>query len=82
MTHPVLTQVTPERVFAEIADSKTKIERELGEKVRVFLYPHGDCNKRVAEQVKRAGYDCAFTVNSGTNRVGDNLFELGRRICP
>lgn len=82
LTHPVLTQIPLEHAEREITASKLRIEQELGEPVHAFSYPHGDYNRSVRRIVQRAGYRCAFTVNSGINRIGDGLFELNRQVYP
>lgn len=80
LTHPVLTRVSVEKAQREIRESKIKIERETGEEVKVFSYPHGEYNERIRNLVRQAGYRCAFTTQERANHAGDDLFELGRRL--
>ncbi|SDG47538.1 polysaccharide deacetylase family protein [Desulfosporosinus hippei] len=48
---------------AEIADSKTAIETNLGLPCNVIVYPNGEFAGKVAKYVDEAGYWAGFTVN-------------------
>lgn len=59
-THPLLTRVSPEEAYAEIAGSLTDLRRKLGSAPPVLAYPSGAFNDQVVGLVERAGYRIAF----------------------
>lgn len=65
LNHPHLTRVTREAAWEEISASRVALEEKLGRPVRYFCYPYGDFNAEIAEMVKRAGYELAFTTIQG-----------------
>ncbi len=67
LTHPVLSQLSPEAAWAEISESRCKLEQVVGSPVWALAYPFGDfasVTKREQEMAERAGFRCAF-VNVG-----------------
>jgi peptidoglycan/xylan/chitin deacetylase (PgdA/CDA1 family) len=66
-THPLLDRVDPWRLADEIHGSAQDLERELGAAPRVFAYPGGAHSPAVADAVRRAGYELAFTTGRGSN---------------
>lgn len=75
-THPYLTKITdPAKLAAEIADSKSIIESQLGKKVRFFAYPFGQYNNATLEAVQIAGYDAARGTYNG-NYTKNDLYKL------
>jgi len=81
VTHPILTQLSAERLRSEIVNSQKRIECETGKKPRLFAYPVGKArhfSPTVAAGLREAGYTMAFTTLPYVNRVGDDLFSLGR----
>jgi peptidoglycan/xylan/chitin deacetylase (PgdA/CDA1 family) len=70
VTHPILTQVSSDRLRHELTHAKIRLEAELGRTVSVFCYPNGDCNAAVRDAVGRAGYTCAVLSTGGLNPVG------------
>ena len=63
--HPILSQVTPERLRFELRESKRRVEQETGAACTAIAYPNGD-RKSVSEGVVHAaqyeGYRLGFTV--------------------
>jgi peptidoglycan/xylan/chitin deacetylase (PgdA/CDA1 family) len=63
VSHPVLSQMPPELAFAEIAESRTRLESALQRNLWAFAYPFGD-PQSVTPQVltfpQRAGFEAAF----------------------
>jgi peptidoglycan/xylan/chitin deacetylase (PgdA/CDA1 family) len=51
-----------ERCRQEIIDNKRRLEEIASRPVRLFAYPSGDADDRVASQVREAGYSGAFTI--------------------
>ena len=77
VNHPHLATMTLKETKAEIEISKKLLEsKEL--RISGFAYPYGEYNNEVKKLVKEAGFDCAFTINPGTNIPGCDLFELKR----
>jgi len=62
MTHPDLTRLSPERLRAELVDSKGLLEDLLGRQVRFIAYPFGRFNERVIGAAREAGYEAGFTM--------------------
>ncbi|MEW6075163.1 MAG: polysaccharide deacetylase family protein [Candidatus Omnitrophota bacterium] len=61
----------------EIADSKVIIEKMLGSPVNLFSYPFGECNAKLKNMVKDAGYDAAVVSRPWSSCVRDT-YALGR----
>jgi peptidoglycan/xylan/chitin deacetylase (PgdA/CDA1 family) len=71
-THRVLQTLSPERVLAELVESRTELERELGEPVWAVSYPIGHTiNDRtdVRQAVEKAGYRVGFTNATGVQPI-------------
>ena len=43
-----------------------------------FAFPHGEWTPQVAEAVRQAGYEAAFTVTAGVVEWGENRYALPR----
>ncbi len=78
MSHARLAHVPAERVFADLEQSKQTIERELSAPVSLLAYPAGSYNQDVVDLVVEAGYQAAFTTESGPVAPGDDPFRLRR----
>lgn len=81
-SHPILTNVTSERLKSEIMDSKREIENNTQIQVSSFCYPNGqseDINENVIKVLEQSGYNCAVTTINGYNKIGNtNRFLLNR----
>jgi len=78
VTHPILPLVDDAQLAREVAGSKARLEAELGVPCESFCYPNGDCDERVVEAVRRAGYLRAVTTAWGPNAPGADPFRLTR----
>lgn len=76
--HNVLTELSPNSVNHELADSKSVLERRLGRRVEVLAYPCGFTNEYIKTRVNATGYRAAFTVNLGNVQPDDDLYALNR----
>ena len=68
MHHPILTRISLDEVRAEVAGSRSRIERELAEPVLSFAYPNGqssDLNDEIETIVANTGIRAAFTLLNG-----------------
>jgi len=61
-SHVTLPVESPDRIAAELEESKAELESQLGERVDHFAYPGGHFNTDVVEAVARAGYRFAYTA--------------------
>jgi peptidoglycan/xylan/chitin deacetylase (PgdA/CDA1 family) len=86
LTHPLLTELSDERLKEEVESSRRVLSEVLGAAVSSFCYPNGSHDARVAGAVRAAGYECAVTTQWGLNRQ-QSAFELARcdmdfaRLC-
>ncbi|MCX7596837.1 MAG: polysaccharide deacetylase family protein [Fischerella sp.] len=82
VSHPAdLTVLSDEQLRTEVLESKNILEAKLGIPIRCFTYPVGKYNQRVAQWVRRAGYQLAFTMNDVDERFAggsDNLLAVSR----
>lgn len=78
LTHPYLTQLTPDRAREEISASRKKLEDLFGRPIDHFCYPYGDWNETVRDLVQEAGYTTASTTDTGLNTSADSPFALKR----
>jgi peptidoglycan/xylan/chitin deacetylase (PgdA/CDA1 family) len=63
--HLNLIKTDFQHVKTDIADDRTEIEKRLGAKPHAFAYPFGLYNQTATAAVASAGYDYAFTSDSG-----------------
>lgn len=82
VTHPPdLTLFANDQLTYEVAESKRRLEEQLGVPIKYFTYPEGKYDQRVADAVKAAGYHAAFTMsNTDETFAGqsENLLAIGR----
>lgn len=76
--HNVLTELSPNSVNHELADSKRTLETQLGRRVEFLAYPCGFTNEAIKARVAATGYRGAFTVELGNTHPGDDLYALNR----
>jgi peptidoglycan/xylan/chitin deacetylase (PgdA/CDA1 family) len=68
VNHPILTRIPLDAAREEVLSCKQRIEKETGAPVRSFAYPNGmqaDWNREIEGAVRAAGYEAAFTLESG-----------------
>lgn len=81
VNHPILSRVSPQRAWAEIAGSRTMIEKACGFAPGAFAYPNGrpaDYTAAVQALVRKAGFTCAVTTQLGLNTGETSPYELRR----
>lgn len=64
-THANLATLSKSGLENEIIYAKKKLEKTLGFPIKYFAYPRGIYNTEIVQQVKRASYHAAFTVDGG-----------------
>jgi peptidoglycan/xylan/chitin deacetylase (PgdA/CDA1 family) len=63
VSHPVLSQLAPDLAYAEIFESRTRLESVLKKSVWAFAHPFGDpqsVNAQVLAMPEQAGFEAAF----------------------
>jgi peptidoglycan/xylan/chitin deacetylase (PgdA/CDA1 family) len=82
VSHPILTRLSRADARREMADSKTGLEKILGEKVGLFAYPNGKPGKDYREEhaalAREIGFDAAVTTAPSAARVGCDIMQLPR----
>ena len=81
LTHPVLSQISPEAAWKEISGSRCQLERLIGKPVWALAYPFGDSvcvTAREQEMAERAGFRCAFLNVGGGFGAPTPRFALPR----
>jgi peptidoglycan/xylan/chitin deacetylase (PgdA/CDA1 family) len=82
VSHPILSQLPPERQFEELSNSRAILKSQLGIEADVFAYPVGSEHSFSAvtqKLVKEAGYRAAFSYYGGTNPPGTiNPYDIKR----
>jgi peptidoglycan/xylan/chitin deacetylase (PgdA/CDA1 family) len=80
VTHSVLSRLSKERAWEEIAGSKQMLEKHL-KSVAYFAYPHGgtaDFNPEHRQMAIDAGYAAVFTAESACVRHTTDVFAMPR----
>ena len=78
VAHPILTNVSDERLRFELIESKRRLSEILGREANLFCYPNGGFNERAKNLVAEAGYKAAVTTEIGFNDFDSDLFSLKR----
>jgi peptidoglycan/xylan/chitin deacetylase (PgdA/CDA1 family) len=85
-SHRVLATLNETEQADEIIKSKSIIEKKLNIKVRSLAFPVGGLehfNKITLKHVEKAGYDMAFSFNTGVTKFGAfNRFAIPRLGAP
>jgi len=78
MSHVKLTQIPITKVCEEVQRSKQLLEDLIGYEVLSFAYPKGAYNKQVKQEVARAGFRYAVTVQEGLISKNPDWLALPR----
>lgn len=78
--HPVFPKCTDDEAWDEIAGSKEILENQYNLEIYAIAYPNGAYSDRDIALVKRAGYQCAITVDYGFNDLNTDLFRIKRFV--
>ncbi len=85
VTHPILSNLGPERLWEELMESRTAIEKQTGLPCTALAYPNGrpgDIGERVLAATAEAGYDFAFTVSNRWCSRGRDRLQIDRIGSP
>jgi len=78
LSHCRLTQASNEQVKIELRQSRRYLSELLDHAVISFAYPYGLYNPAILSATESAGYQVAFTTNSGFGLVNNNPLEVRR----
>ena len=78
LNHTLLICSDPKTARREIEDSRTELEGILGEPTAGFSYPWGASDPRLREQVRKAGYTFAVTMNTRLIPDAPDFYALPR----
>jgi peptidoglycan/xylan/chitin deacetylase (PgdA/CDA1 family) len=81
-THPRLAGLGPDRLTAEIGQSRSRLAGLLGTEIRGFAYPYGSMDSAARRAVRAAGYDYACAVQASLAEIGPAAlprFYVGQR---
>jgi len=76
--HKSMTEISNEQLWTELTESKKMIDARLGKDTKFIAYPTGTYNLHIAQMVKDAGYQGAFTIKYGNVDRASNLYALER----
>lgn len=76
--HLQMTRFSESDLSNDVRTCRATIERELACSPTAFSYPNGDWDVRVADEVRRAGFRVAFSMQRGTVSSRDDHFSLRR----
>jgi len=65
-THGNLAEMNQHELSNEIIKGKKDFEKQTGIKLKYFAYPRGLYSTKIIDNVKKAGFRAAFTVESGS----------------
>ncbi|HET6382052.1 MAG TPA: polysaccharide deacetylase family protein [Armatimonadota bacterium] len=83
ITHPEdLTKLSDAALKREFTVSKTVLEQKLGHPILFLAYPSGNCDSRVAEAARNAGYLAAVTMDRGWTACPAQSYYLPRFAPP
>jgi peptidoglycan/xylan/chitin deacetylase (PgdA/CDA1 family) len=78
VTHPALSQLSPELQSTEIETSRSMCAELTGREPEAFAYPFGDYDDVTVDLVRNAGFARAVTVNEARVRRSADPFQLPR----
>lgn len=81
LSHPHLSQLDDAELARELAESRVRLEHELGRPCKYLAYPYGDEGRRVQAAAEAAGYAAAFGLpgDSAANRYSIARVGIWRR---
>ncbi len=62
--HQILTRLAGRQLSDDLGRSHSLLEEMTGQPVKDIAYPNGDCDGRVAQACREAGYERGFTVRA------------------
>ena len=87
-THPLMTQITNQQVYDEIAGAQQDIETMLGKTLPIFCYPAGAYNHTIGTIARNSGIKLGFGTYLGHNNLNNcnplclKRINMTRRTTP
>lgn len=78
VAHEQLDQISYEKQLDTLTKSRSYLEKNLGKEVKYIAYPFGKRNNDTIKAVKDAGYNMAFTTDSGWSNKNQGMYTLNR----
>ena len=78
LRHRLLTGLSERDVLAALVEGREALEAVTAEPIRLFAYPHGRADVRVAACVRSSGYLGAWTGRPRAIKRGNDPYRLGR----
>lgn len=80
MSHPLLNDVSPQKIYQELYESKLILEQNLGHAVNYLALPGGRYNSTVKQIAMDVGYHAVCTSVVGYNNADTDPYSLKRWI--
>lgn len=80
LTHPILTELPPERVDFELTESRRRLEEITGRAVRHLAIPRAGYNRQIRAQARALGYATVCCNNKGSSTGFSDPLALPRIV--
>lgn len=80
LTHPVLTEITPDEAETELKLSYEQLRRRINSDDLAIAYPHGQASEAVMKIAAATGYSCGLVNTDAGNDFQTDLFRLNRTV--
>jgi peptidoglycan/xylan/chitin deacetylase (PgdA/CDA1 family) len=81
VTHPILSSITDEESWQELAESRSRITEGVGKKPVSFCFPNGmpeDFRSSQVQQIAKAGYSCCVVASFGLVDIATRPYLMPR----
>jgi len=78
ITHADLTNISEEKAYKEINDSKTQLEKKFNITVTDFCYPFGRINESIYSMTKKSSFLTATSMQRGRVNFQSDMYMLPR----
>ncbi len=81
LSHPRVSELSPEEARQELAESRIRLREKLGVPVAHFAFPYGrvnDCGPRDFDLARASGYDSVATTTKGVLKAGSVPYAYPR----
>ncbi len=82
LNHPDLLSMEDDQIRQELQMSRQVLEDKINRPITTFTYPFSSYNQRIAELVREAGYQCAFSTYRGNRHCISDCYQLRRVSIP
>ncbi len=78
MNHLHLPELTDEKAFYEIHESKIFLENNLKNQIKYLAFPFGEFNNKILELCKASGYEQVFTIDAYSQASSIRYYNRSR----